>query len=91
MDEDIWPGAVSQRAAQIIGQLALYAWHAVLAYAADLGFGLQTGLTRAQYVVGQDLFWYKPTLINVPFLRDGPIQLPLWMMLPVELWNFRKQ
>ena len=65
---------------------APYVWNAVLAYAADLGWGLDRGLSHEQYVAGQNLFRDTPALINVPFARGGPIRLPLWMLLPVNLW-----
>lgn len=64
---------------------APYAWNAVSAYAADLGWGLLENLTPAQYSAGNNLFWYSTALKNVPFFQGGPIVLSEWMELPPGL------
>ena len=80
--EDLWPGMLRLSWAQLVRKPAPYTWNAVLAYAASIGWGLQQGLTEAQYMVGQDLFRYSTALKNPGFIRGGPITLPAWMALP---------
>lgn len=79
---DTWARMLGQTEDQLSGRPAPYVWNAVLAYAASKGWGLQQDLTQAQYVAGQALLRYRTALINVPFIRGGPITLPNWMLLP---------
>ena len=80
--QDTWARMLGQTKEQLSGRPAPYTWNAILAYAASQGWGLQQDLTQAQYVAGQALLRYTTALINVPFVREGPIKLPNWMLLP---------
>lgn len=83
--QDTWGRMLGQTGDQLSGRPAPYSWIAILAYAANKGWGLQQDLTQAQYVAGQALFRYTSALIDVPFIRGGPITLPNWMLLPAFL------
>lgn len=73
---------LGQSADNLLWKPAPYSWNAVLAYAASKGWGLQEDLTTPQYVAGEALFRYRSALLNVPFIRGGPITLPNWVILP---------
>ena len=77
-----WAHMLGLTDAQLFEDPAPYHWNAVLAYVANLGWGLQRDLTDAQYAAGQDLFRYTHALINVPYRQGGPITLPGWMTPP---------
>lgn len=83
---ETWGGAIGLTAefAEIVP--GPYVWNAVLAYVADLGWGVSALLTQAEYIAGRNLFQYSQGLINVPFVRGGPITLPTWLSLPVDEW-----
>lgn len=76
-----------------IEQLALhpapYTWNGILAYLADLGWGIQYGLEDAEYIAGQNLFRDQPVLEDVPFRRGGPFVLPPnwlnWLLPPAQV------
>lgn len=80
--EDLWRNMLRLPANELSRRPAPYTWNAVLAYAASIGWGLQQGLTQAQYIAGQELFRYSTALKNPPIIRGGPISLPAWMGLP---------
>lgn len=80
--EDLWRNMLQLSAPELTRRPAPYTWNAVLAYAASIGWGIQQGLTQAQYIAGQELFRYSTALLNPPFIRGGPITLPARMGLP---------
>lgn len=75
---------LSSSEAELSRKPAPYAWNAVLAYAASIGWGLQSGLTEQEYIEGKDLFRYSTALKNPAFTRGGPVTLPPWMGLPPD-------
>lgn len=74
--EDTWSGAMGMTAEYAELLPAPYVWNAVLAYVADLGWGVSPLLTQARYITGRNLFRYLPALNNKPFVLGGPITLP---------------
>ena len=81
-DDDSWVGMIAMTAGQLAYLPAPYAWNAVLAYVADLGWGLKHDLTWAQYSQGRDIFVFSEELQNIPFAQGGPLTLPTWLCLP---------
>lgn len=57
-------------------------YNAILAYAADLGWGLKRDLTDEQYIAGEDLMERNPALKTSIFVKGGPIVLPAWLSPP---------
>lgn len=75
--QDTWTHMMGESTANLEALPGAYAWNAVLAYAADQGWGIQQDLTTAQYAAGTDLFRYQTALRNVPFVFNLRIPDPL--------------
>ena len=87
VNDDSWEGMLVMTAGRLAELPAPYAWNAVLAYAADVGWGVRPNLLPAQYLAGQNLLSFSEDIQHPPFLRGGPIVLPTWLTLPSGVYE----